>query len=330
MTDTPKNHTELECATPRVVVVIPMYNESANLPELASRLEATSRTCGGHVRAIAVDDGSTDDSFQCALAHLNVLPGSVVVELSRNFGKESALLAGMDEAMKMEFDVLVLMDADLQHPPEAIPEMISRWRAGSDVVIAARRSRSHDTVLGAMLSHAFYKMFNWLADLELEDGDGDFRLLARNAVQALCRLREQDRFTKGLYSWIGFRQDRILVDYGERSAGSSKFSLSKRLVLAWSAITSFSSRPLRMALLLGTLIAGVSILIGFWIVVQTLLFGKDVPGYASIFCAVSFLGGVQLATIGLLGEYVGKTYVQSKGRPSYISRRAIGTGTVDD
>lgn len=307
-----------------------MHNEAANIAQMVSRLVQTSHLCGDRMSVVAVDDGSTDATLAGALEHLAQLPGSVVVELSRNFGKESALLAGMDEALKSPFDVLVIIDADLQHPPEAIPEMIAQWRAGNDAVIAARRSRATETATAATLSRVFYKTFNRLADVALEDGDGDFRLLAREAVDALCQLREQDRFTKGLYSWIGFRQARIYVDYDERRAGASKFGLSRKIMLAASAITSFSSKPLRLALILGTAVAGISILMGLWIVGQTLLFGKDLPGYASIFSAVSFLGGVQLITIGLLGEYVGRTYMQSKGRPAYISRSVIDVGTTTD
>ncbi len=330
MTNTASIAVTRDDAAPWITVVVPMYNETANVPELVSRLEKIACTCDGRLTVVAVDDGSTDGTVENVIAQLQRLPGSVVVELSRNFGKESALLAGMDEALKLPFDVLVLMDADLQHPPEAIPDMLARWRAGSDVVVAARRSRSADAPTEAMLSRLFYKLFNRLAAVELVDGEGDFRLLARDVVEALCRLREQDRFTKGLYSWIGFRQDRVYVDFDDRRTGVSKFGLSKRLRLAASAITSFSARPLRLALLLGIFVGVVSVILGFWIVLQTLIFGKDVPGYASIFCGMCFLGGVQLATIGLLGEYVGRTYIQTKGRPPYLPRRVINVGTAPD
>ncbi|MDN5924324.1 MAG: glycosyltransferase family 2 protein, partial [Xanthomonadales bacterium] len=305
----------------------PVHNEADNLAEVTSRLAQTSNRCAATIAVVVVDDGSTDASLACAVSEVVRLPGSRVVELSRNFGKEAALLAGMDTAMSMDFDALVLMDADLQHPPEAIPEMLSKWRAGSDVVIAARKSRASDSLTRRLLSRAFYRIINRLGDVSIVDGDGDFRLLTRDAVQALCSLREQDRFTKGLYSWIGFRQERIFVDFDSRSSGESRFNMTELMGLAGSAITSFSSKPLRISLYVGTITGIIAALLGIEIVIQTLIFGKQQAGYASIFCGMMFLGGIQLVTIGLLGEYVGKTYIQSKDRPPYITRSVV---RVDD
>jgi glycosyltransferase involved in cell wall biosynthesis len=224
----------------------------------------------------------------------------------------------------MGFDALVLMDADLQHPPEAIPAMLAKWRTGVvDVVIAVRRSRADDPAARRVLSKAFYRIINSLADVPIPDGDGDFRLLSRDVVRTLCSLREQDRFTKGLYSWIGFRQQRILVDFDARRTGKSRFGFRKLASLAGNALTSFSSRPLRLSLYVGAMIGTVSVLLGVWIVAHTLVFGRRTPGFASTFCGMMFLGGIQLATIGLLGEYVGKTYMQSKNRPPYVTRSVI-------
>lgn len=308
---------------PRLVVVVPMHNEARNIDDFVNRLLAAAPRCAGPVNAIFVDDGSTDNSLSLAKARLNALPDSQVIQLSRNFGKEAALLAGMDAALRTDFGALILIDADLQHPPEVIPDMVAKWVEGSDVVIAARKSRESDPLVRRLFSRLFYKIINRLADVAVVDGDGDFRLLARPVVEALCALREQDRFTKGLYSWVGFRQSRIYVDFDQRRAGASRFRFSDLVALAANAITSFSAKPLRMALYVGAIVGGLSLLMAFWIAAQTLIFGKELPGYTSIFCGFMFVGGVQLLSIGLLGEYVGRTYIQSKARPPYIVRQVI-------
>lgn len=304
----------------RIAVVVPMHNEAHNIARFAERLSRVSEQCSGTLFVVYVDDGSTDSTLSIVKDQLNIFPGSRVVELSRNFGKEAAMLAGMDTALTMSFDALILIDADLQHPPEAIPEMIKKWAEGSDVVIAARRSRLGDSFARRVLSKCFYRIINHLADVEIADGEGDFRLLARRVVSALCSLREQDRFTKGLYSWVGFRQSRIFVEYDQRSSGSSRFSLSQLTALAGSAITSFSAKPLRLALYVGAVVGSLSLLLALWIAMQTVIFGRVLPGYTSIFCGLMFVGGVQLMSIGLLGEYVGRTYIQSKTRPPYVIR----------
>jgi glycosyltransferase involved in cell wall biosynthesis len=304
----------------RIAVVVPMHNEAHNIARFAERLSRISERCASAIFLVYVDDGSTDNTLSVVKSQLDTLPGSVVVELSRNFGKEAAMLAGMDTALTMRFDALILIDADLQHPPEAIPEMIKKWTDGSDVVIAARKSRLGDSFARRMLSRCFYRIINRLADVEIADGEGDFRLLARGVVNALCSLREQDRFTKGLYSWVGFRQSRIFVEYDQRSSGSSRFSLSQLTALAGSAITSFSAKPLRLALYVGAVVGSLSLFLALWIGMQTVIFGRVLPGYTSIFCGLMFIGGVQLMSIGLLGEYVGRTYIQSKMRPPYVIR----------
>jgi glycosyltransferase involved in cell wall biosynthesis len=307
----------------RLAVVVPMYNEAANIDRFVDRLSAAMAGCDVEFAMILVDDGSTDGTVSAASAQASRFPGSEVVELSRNFGKEAALLAGMDAALRGEFDVVVMMDADLQHPPESIPAMLRAWQSGNDVVIAARASRAGDSFVRHVFTRLFYGGINRMAEIPVVDGDGDFRLLTRDVVAALCALREQHRFTKGLYAWVGFRQHRMHVEYEARTDGASRFGPGKLISLAANALTSFSAKPLRLALFFGMTIGAISLAYAGWIALSTLMFGKQLPGYASIFCGMMFLGGVQLVCIGLLGEYVGRTYIQSKSRPPYVVRRVI-------
>lgn len=303
-----------------IAVVVPMLNEAANIPTFVERVVAATRALDVSLRLVFVDDGSTDDSVAVCQRTLQRVPGSVLVQLSRNFGKEAALLAGMDVAVSLECDAAILMDADLQHPPEAIPDLVREWENGSDAVIAARASRKGDSVARRLATNGFYRVMNRLGNVPLQNGEGDFRLLSRDVLVNLCALREQHRFTKGLYSWVGFKQSRLEVDYEDRAAGESKFSMTGLMSLAFSGLTSFSAKPLRYVMYLGMSIGLAAFFFGCWIVLETLLFGTVLPGYASLFSGMMFLGGVQLFAIGLVGEYVGRTYMQSKGRPPYVVR----------
>ncbi|QWP75455.1 glycosyltransferase family 2 protein [Lysobacter sp. K5869] len=309
-----------------LAVVVPMFNEAQSIDRFIDRTVLALAATGLDIRFVFVDDGSSDDSVARASARLPELPGSAVVQLSRNFGKEAALLAGLDAALAGECDAIVMIDADLQHPPEAIPKMVEEFRNGNDVVIASRASRTGDSFARRSFTKLFYKSINWLAEIPIVDGDGDFRLLGRDVVEALCSLREQHRFTKGLYSWVGFQQLRMPVEYETRDAGESKFRYGPLVALALNAVTSFSAKPLRIALVVGFAIGTLSLTYAVWIALQTIGFGKDLPGYASIFCGMMFLGGVQLMGIGLLGEYVGRTYIESKSRPPYLVKRVISKG----
>lgn len=311
---------------PNIVVVVPMYNEARNITAFIDRLVTVACPNQMHVTAIFVDDGSSDDSVAQAASLLTKLPGSEVVELSRNFGKEAALLAGMDAALSRDFDAAILMDADLQHPPEVIPKLVAEWQAGTDVVVALRASRISDPLSRRLLTKLFYKTINLLVDTPIRDGEGDFRLLSRNAVKALCSLREQHRFTKGFYSWIGFPHSKIVTDFDSRKTGETKYKFSRLVSLGVNGITSFSAKPLRIAFYFGGLIGLFSLIYALIIAFETFAWGKQVPGYASLFCTISFLGGLQLMSIGLLGEYVGRTYIQAKLRPPYIIRRIIKGG----
>lgn len=312
-----------------LAVVVPMFNEAQNIDGFIDRTSRALAGTGLRIRYVFVDDGSSDDSVARASARLPELVGSAVVQLSRNFGKEAALLAGLDAALSGDCDAIVMIDADLQHPPEAVPGMIEQFRNGYDVVIAARASRTGDSLARRGFTKLFYKTINWLAEIPIVDGDGDFRLLGRDVAQALCSLREQHRFTKGLYSWVGFKQLRMPVEYDLRSAGESKFRYGPLVALALNAVTSFSAKPLRIALVVGFAIGTLSLTYAIWIALQTIGFGKELPGYASIFCGMMFLGGVQLIGIGLLGEYVGRTYIESKSRPPYLVKQVLSGPTAE-
>jgi len=309
--------------TATLAIVVPMFNESRSIEAFIDRAVAALALPDITSRFVFVDDGSTDDCVARVERRLPSLPGSCVVQLSRNFGKEAALLAGLDTAIKSDCDAVVMIDADLQHPPEAIPRLIEAWRDDNDVVIAARSSRAGDPWSRRLMTRLFYRGMNWLANIPIVDGDGDFRLLGRDVVEALCELREQHRFTKGLYSWVGFRQIRVPVTFDERSEGTSRFRGGHLVSLALNAVTSFSAKPLRLVLVSGFAIGALSLFYAVWIAVETFAHGRQLPGYASMFCGMMFLGGVQLIGIGLLGEYVGRTYIESKSRPPYLVRRVI-------
>lgn len=309
--------------TDSIAIVVPVHNESANIVRLFDRLAALDLPPRVSMRVICVDDGSADDSVERIAGNLGRFPGSILLELSRNFGKEAALLAGLDNALEAGCHAVVMIDADLQHPPELIPEMIEQWRRGHDVVIAARAHRRNESVGRRTMARVFYRAMARLSDIPIVDGEGDFRLMSRACAEAFCRLREQNRFSKGLYPWVGFRVTRIQVPFDPRAAGGSKFGFGNLAILALDGVLSFSTKPLRLVLVAGAIIGSLSFLFGVWILFDTLFFGKQLPGYASLFCGMMFLGGTQLFAIGLLGEYVGKTYMESKRRPPYIVRRIL-------
>ena len=306
---------------PRIGIVVPVFNEAIAIPEFIARLGGVLRELRAECLVFFVDDGSTDQTVAVVEAGRPALPGTSIIELSRNFGKENALLAGLDAARAENCDAVVMIDADLQHPPEMIPRLLGEWQSGCEVVIASRSQRNDESVSRRMLARLYYGLLNRLASLPIEDGDGDFRLMDRVVVDAICSLREHHRFMKGLYSWVGFRQKRLPTEYAARQAGQSSFNLRRLISLALEGITSFSAKPLRVALVLGLLIGTSSLAYAAWIVFETVIHGRITPGYASLFCAIMFLGGVQLISIGVLGEYVGRTYIEAKSRPAYVVRK---------
>lgn len=299
-----------------LAVVVPAYNESGGLREFHARLAAVfERMPELACSVIYVDDGSRDDTWRVIESLASEDPRVAALRLSRNFGKELALTAGLDRA---DADAVVVIDADLQDPPELIPDFVDKWREGYDAVFGTRLEREGDSWLKKFTAHAFYRLMGRLSSTPIPRDTGDFRLLSRRAVEALRGLRERHRFMKGLFAWVGFRQVALPYHRDPRHAGHSKFNYWKLWNFALEGITSFSSVPLRMATYLGVLTAFFAFAFGVWIVLKTLLWGDDVPGYPSLMVVMLFLGGVQLMALGIIGEYLGRLYEEAKARPLYL------------
>lgn len=300
-------------------VVAPFYNEGEGVVNFyEALLPVINGLSPVQVEVICVDDGSTDNTLSQLVALTARDVRFHVVELSRNFGKEAALTAGIDCAAG---DAVIPIDADLQHPPELIPEMLLLWQQGADVVQARRVDRDTDSFLRRTTSELFYRIHNKMSDIQIPENVGDFRLMDRIVVDALKLLPERQRFMKGLFAWLGFRT--LTIDYkpNPRTVGSTKFSGWKLWNFAIEGITSFSTAPLRIWTYLGGIGALVSMSYAFYVVVRTLVYGRDIPGYASLLVVMLFVGSLQLIGIGFLGEYLGRTYIESKQRPAYLIRK---------
>jgi polyisoprenyl-phosphate glycosyltransferase len=308
-------------ADPLISIIIPVLNEADNLGPLVARLTPVLDHLGTRWEIIIIDDGSTDGTLE-ALKALNARePRATGISFSRNFGKEIALAAGLQYARG---DAAVMMDADLQHPPEMLGPFIEQWRQGYDIVYGNRLDRGTDGLFRRLYSRVFYRLFNYLSRSDIPSGAGDFRLLDRRAINAMNRFKENSRFNKGLYSWIGFKSIGLPYQVAERSHGVSKWSFSKLGSFAIDGLTSFSTLPLRVWSVLGLAISTMAIIYATFILVRTLIFGADVPGYPSILVSVMLLAGVQLISLGVLGEYLGRVYEEVKDRPLYLVADEIG------
>jgi polyisoprenyl-phosphate glycosyltransferase len=296
-------------------VVVPAFNEDEVLPELHRRLCAVLDAMAVSAEVVYVNDGSTDRTLAVMTALREADPRVAVVDLSRNFGKEIALTAGLDHARG---DAVVIIDADLQDPPELIPELVRGWREGYDVVYGKRISRRGESTLKKCTAYLFYRVIQRLSRVRLPEDTGDFRLLSRRAVDAVGRLREQHRFMKGLFTWVGFRQKAVPYEREARGGGRTKWNYWRLWNFALEGITSFTTAPLRAATYVGLVSATGAFGYGAFIVVDTLLYGNPVAGYPSLLTVVLFLGGVQLVTIGIIGEYLGRMFDESKQRPLYF------------
>jgi glycosyltransferase involved in cell wall biosynthesis len=302
----------------KLSIVVPVFNEVEAIKAVVVRLQEVFRPHPEiSLEIVFVNDGSTDDSLEAMLQQKPQGMKVRVIDLSRNFGKEAALTAGLQHASG---DAVVPMDVDLQDPPEVILEMIAKWREGYEVVLARRTDRSADSWAKRTSAAAFYRLHNKIASPMIPENVGDFRLMDRRVVEALKQLPESQRFMKGLFAWVGFRT--AVVDYtrAKRAAGTSKFNGWKLWTFAIEGVTSFSNFPLRIWTYLGVAVSLSSFIIAFVAIIRVFLLGRDVPGYASLFVAVNFLGGVQLIGIGVLGEYLGRSYFESKRRPVYLIR----------
>lgn len=303
-------------------IVIPFFNEGCGVETFNAAL-APALACltGYQVEIVCVDDGSVDDTLERLLRLANTDSRYRVVELSRNFGKEAALTAGIDAAAG---ECVVPMDADLQDPPSLLPEMLRLWEGGADVVLARRSDRASDSLCKRKTAEWFYRLHNRLAEIRIPENVGDFRLMDRRVIDALGQLPERQRFMKGLFAWVGFRTEVVEYQRASRAAGSSKFSGWKLWNLALEGFTSFSTVPLRLWMYAGFAGALLTALYAAAIFVRTLIWGVDVPGYASLLIAILFFGSLQLISLGLLGEYVGRIYIESKQRPLYVVRQRHG------
>lgn len=304
-------------------VVIPVYNEAEVLGAFHARLRSVMEALGETWEAVYVNDGSGDASL-ALLSALRAADGRVgLVNLSRNFGKEAAITAGLAHAAG---EAVILIDADLQDPPEVIPALVAAWRDGNDVAYAQRDRRLGESWLKRMTAFGFYRLMRRVGQVELPPDVGDFRLMSRRVVQAVLQLREHHRFMKGLFAWVGFPSVAVSYRRDARGAGSSKWNYWKLWNFALDGVTGFTVMPLKIATYLGLLAALGALLYGGFMVVRTLLFGNEVPGYPSLLVVVLFMGGAQLITLGVIGEYLGRVFNETKARPLYLVERFLPPG----
>ncbi len=302
----------------KITLLIPAYNEELSLPSLYKELVGLMDNQPNYEwEVLFVNDGSRDKTLEC-IKELRVSDKRInYVDLSRNFGKERAMLAGFDYATG---DATVIMDADLQDPPSLIPEMIKYWEEGYDDVYALRKDRGKESWLRKKLSLAFYDILQRSTRIEVLPNVGDFRLLDRSCIEALKKLRESERYTKGMFCWIGFRKKEIKFDRGNRTAGNSSWNFFSLFGLAIEGITSFTTVPLRFATIMGVIVSLTSFIYIMYIILKVFLWGEPVQGYPSMMCVILFLGGVQLLSLGIIGEYLSRVFSESKNRPTYIAR----------
>ncbi|WP_313950134.1 glycosyltransferase family 2 protein [Accumulibacter sp.] len=307
---------------PSISVVAPAYNEQEVIEVFHRRVSAILVNIGAPYELVLVNDGSEDNTLALMHRLQAADPHVTVVDLSRNFGKEIALTAGLDHSSG---DVVVVLDADLQDPPELIPEMLDGWRDGYDIVYGVRSQRDGETWLKKGSARLFYRFLQSVSRVDIPRDTGDFRLMTRRAVLELSRLREEHRFMKGLFAWIGFPSRPIAYRRDPRLAGETKWNYWKLWNLALEGITSFTIRPLKIATYLGLSVAVLSLLYAAFVIWKTLMFGDPVRGYPSLMVVVLFLGGVQLISVGVLGEYIGRIFNEVKRRPLYLVNRVLSS-----
>lgn len=312
---------------PDLSVVLPMKNEARGLDRLFARLVPALDALGCSYEIVAVDDGSTDDTLARLKAFRVGHPQLKIVSLSRNFGKEIGVTAGLKRTSGR---VVVLMDSDLQHPPESIADLLRPWREeGFKLVYARRTAFDRGSFVRNWLSKAFYKVFDLMSDVRIDRETGDFMAVDRSVVDAFLAMPERNRFNRGLFTWAGFRSTTVTVPIDPRLEGASQFAFVKLVRLATNAITSFGTLPLRIWTYIGSIVSLAALIYGLYVIVRTLLFGADVPGFPSLIVAVSLSAGVQLIGLGIIGEYLGHVFSEVKRRPLYFEQEAIGFGDHD-
>ena len=307
-----------ENVQPLISIVAPFFNEEQTVDRFFQEIIAALEGIGAQWEIICVNDGSQDRTLEQLLAAARTNPRVKVVALTRNFGKESALTAGLEAS---EGDVVVLIDADLQDPPTLIADMLQKWREGYDVVYGVRRSRNEDSLAKRVTADGFYRVFNSLTSIPVPANTGDFRLMDRRVADRLRELPERTRFMKGLFSWLGYRSAAVYYDRPGREQGQTSWSYWKLWNFALDGLTSFSTMPLRVWTYVGLTVSLLSFIYASFLVFRTLIIGIDLPGYASLMVVILFLGGIQLISLGVLGEYLGRVFIEVKQRPIYLVDR---------
>ena len=305
----------------RLSLVIPMHDEAVGLEVLFRRLDDTVAVLGLELEIVCVDDGSRDDTFDRLVERARTDPRLKLVALTRNFGKEAALTAGIEAASG---DLVVPLDADLQDPPELIGEFVTLWEQGYDMVYGVRADRASDTPMKRFSAHSFYRLFNRLSDFRIPESTGDFRLMDRRVVEALRQLPERNRFMKGLFAWVGYRQVGVAYVRPARATGTTSWGYFGLIRFALDGLTAFTTAPLKIWTGVGVLAALLALVFAGVIIVQVLVSGRGVPGYASLMVVILFGFALQMIALGVLGEYIGRMYQEVKGRPIYLVRERVG------
>ncbi|MBP6089545.1 MAG: glycosyltransferase family 2 protein [Polaromonas sp.] len=323
MTDAETSRSQNKRSNPSISCVMPAYNEAGNLGVVVPHVIKALNNLSKNIEIIVVNDGSRDATAKILADLCTTFPQIVALNLSRNFGKEAALTAGLEAT---QGDVVVILDADGQHPVDLIPEMLQKWVHGSDVVYAIRKTRHDQSALQIAFTSVFYKLINWRSRVQIPANAGDFRLMDKKVVLALRELPERNRFMKGLYAWVGFNSTAIDYEPLPRADGQSNFGFRGAMSLAMTGLMAFSVTPLRLVSYFGLMLSLASLGYGAWVIFDYFWFGADTPGYATIVVGMMFLSGIQLLSIGVLAEYVGRIYEEVKQRPMYLIGSKIGKG----
>ena len=307
-------------------IIIPFYNEQEVISECQQRISSAVEAIDMQVELLYINDGSKDDSLNILIALMQQDKRIKIIDLSRNFGKENAMTAGLDKA---KGDAVIIIDADLQDPPELIAEMVKTWRTGFDIVYAKRTMRKGESLVKKVTARLFYKLINKISDHEIPENVGDFRLMSRQAIDALNQVRERKRFMKGLFSWIGFPQTAIEYSRDPRLAGKTNWNYRKLIKFAIEGISSFTQKPLHLATYMGFITALGAFILGLFYIIKTLMFSETIQGFPTLITMILFFSGVQLLSIGILGEYIGHMFIESKQRPLYFIKKTY-IAKVDD
>lgn len=306
---------------PDLSIILPFHNEVGVIHQLFQRLYSVLGGLELNYEILCIDDGSTDGTFD-ALQHERQFDHRVrIVRMARNFGKEAALTCGLHLARGR---VAITMDSDLQHPPEIIPDLVKKWRDGAEMVYAVRRNRDTDSKLRRLCSRAFYAVFRTIADIRIPEGAGDFCLLDRKVIEAVNTLPERNRFMKGLVTWVGFKRDIVPFDVAPRSEGATHWNFFHLLRFAFDGLSAFSTLPLRVWTWSGAAVSLIALTYGLYLTLRTMIFGIDVPGYASMMVGILLLGGLQLLSLGVIGEYLARVFTEVKARPIYFIADRVG------